>query len=193
MKKLVLLAATFTLTPLVIFISIIFLSYLIYLEKKINLSHNNSKVAYAALPSTENLLRDRIIAKDGRVEVLEAFFKKYKSELAPYAKNIVASADKYNLDYRLIPAIAMQESNLCKKAPKNSHNCWGYAIYGKNVKKFANYTVAIDAVSHTLSKDYKKIGLVTPDQIMTKYTPSNNGSWARGVSHFMTELENIIL
>ena len=73
MKKLVLFAATFTLTPLVIFISMIFLSYLIYLEKNIDLSHNNSKVAYAALPSTENLLRDKILSKDAIIEILASF------------------------------------------------------------------------------------------------------------------------
>lgn len=31
---------------------------------------------------------------------------------------IVAIADKYNIDFRLLPAIAMQESNLCKSDPR---------------------------------------------------------------------------
>ena len=61
------------------------------------------------------------------------------------------------------------------------------------LKKFENYTVAIESVSHTLSTDYKQVGLVTPEQIMRKYTPSNNGSWANGVSHFMDELQSITL
>lgn len=193
MKKLLLLVTTFIATPILIFVCIIFLSYLAYTENETRISQSHTFVAYAALPSTQNLLRDRIVAKDGRIEVLEVFLKKYKSELTPFAKHIVASADKYDLDYRLIPAIAMQESNLCKKAPKNSHNCWGYAIYGKNVKKFPNYAVAIEAVSHTLSTNYKQIGLVTPEEIMKKYTPSSNGSWANGVSHFMNELQSITL
>src|SRR5258708_2836582 len=193
MKKILLLSTTFIATPFLIFVCIIFLSYLIYADKQTQLSQNHSKVAYAALPSTQNLLRDRIQAKDARVEVLETFFNKYDSELAPFAQNVVTAADKYNLDYRLIPAIAMQESNLCKKAPKDSHNCWGYAIYASNSKKFSNYSAAIDAVSKTLATDYKQVGLITPEEIMRKYTPSSNGSWATGVSHFMAELQNITL
>ena len=113
---------------------------------------------------------------------------RYKSDLLPYAQNIVDAADKYDLDYRLIPAIAMQESNLCKKAPKDSHNCWGFAIYGKKVLKFDNYTDAINTVTKTLAIQYKGQGLETPEQIMTKYTPGSNGSWAKSVNYFMDQL-----
>ncbi len=193
MKKILLLGTTFIATPLLIFVCIIYLSFLFYQDNKLNLSQNHNKVAYAALPSTQNLLHDRVSSKDSRIEVLEIFFKRYNSELVPFAQNIVTTADKYNLDYRLIPAIAMQESNLCKKVPKDSYNCWGYAIYGRNLKKFSNYSAAIDAVSHTLSTDYKQIGLITPEDIMHKYVPSSNGSWAIGVSHFMGELGGIQL
>ena len=36
-------------------------------------------------------------------------------------------------DYRLLPAIAMQESTLCRSIPVDSHNCWGWGIYGDKV------------------------------------------------------------
>jgi hypothetical protein len=129
-----------------------------------------------------------LVAQDARVSIVKDFLKRYQSDLLPYAQNIIDAADKYNLDYRLVPAIAMQESNLCKKAPKDSHNCWGFGIYGKKVLMFDNYAQAINTVTKTLAVQYKEQGLETPEQIMTKYTPGSNGSWARGVNTFMNQL-----
>lgn len=146
-------------------------------------------VAYAALPSTENVVESKIITKDARIEMLNQFLARYKSPLLPYAEEIVAAAEKYGLDWRLLPAIGMQESNLCKKEIKESYNCWGFGIYGKKVTRFDNYPQAIDTVSKTLAKNYIEQGLVTPQEIMSKYTPSNNGEWADSVAHFMNELQ----
>ena len=75
-------------------------------------------VAFAALPLSENaMLEDQITQQDARVEIVRQFFERYKSPLEPHAQTVVETADAYGLDFRLIPAIAMQESNLCKKAP----------------------------------------------------------------------------
>ena len=79
----------------------------------------------------------------------------------------------------------MQESNLCKKIPDGSHNCWGYGIYGGKVTMFQDYKEGIYTVTKGLATRYKPKGLVTPEQIMTMYTPSSNGSWAFSVNHFM--------
>ena len=98
-------------------------------------------------------------------------------------------ADMYGLDFRLVPAIGMQESGLCAKAPADSNNCWGYGIYGKKVVTFENYSQAIEAVTKNLAVNYKDIGLVTPEEIMTKHTPSNDGSWAEAINHFMDEMK----
>lgn len=146
------------------------------------------RVAYAALPPTSGSLKVKIIAQDIRVSIVQDFLKKYKSDLLPYAQEVVSAADKYDLDYRLVPAIAMQESGGCRKAPKDSHNCWGFAIYGKKVTNFDNYKQAIDTVTKTLATEYKAEGLKTPEQIMTKYTPSNNGAWAKAINYFMDQL-----
>ena len=120
-------------------------------------------------PKQPNMLLT-VNGKDARIAAVKNFFSFYKSALTPYADEIVKAADKYGLDYRLIPAIAMQESNLCKKAPKDSYNCWGFGIYGKKVTKFDNYNQAIDTVTKTLATKYKAQGLETPEEIMSKYT-----------------------
>ncbi len=130
-----------------------------------------------------------IETKDGRVANLKNFFRKYDSPLFDYSAEIVALADQYHFDYRLLPAIAMQESNLCKKIPEDSYNCWGWGIYGGKVTKFKSYDEAIRAVSLGLKKHYIDKGLTSIVKIMSKYNPSSNGSWSRGVIHFILQLE----
>jgi len=103
-------------------------------------------------------------------------------------KDIVTSADKYNLPYSLLPAIAQCEGNLGKRTPEGSFNTWGYGIYGDKVLKFQSWEEGIEKVSQGLRKNFLDKGLTTPDQIMTKYTPSSNGSWADCVDQFLTEL-----
>lgn len=126
---------------------------------------------------------------DGRVANLKAFFRKYNSPLYDYAEKIVEVSDKYQFDYRLLPAIAMQESNLCRVIPENSYNCWGWGIYGSLVTRFSSYDEAIETIAKGLKNEYIDKGLVTASMIMKKYTPPSQGSWAHGVNTFLRALE----
>ena len=192
MRKIILSTSFFIFTPILLFGSIIYLLFLFYNSD----FHNNSisqnlsrSIAFAALPSAENVLGDSIISKDARIEMVRQFFAKYKSPLEPFASNVVDAADKYGLDFRLIPSIAMQESNLCQKIITDSYNCWGFGIYGKKVTMFESYPEAIETVTKTLANNYMAGGLNTPEEIMKKYTPSSNGSWANSVNYFMSQLQ----
>lgn len=127
--------------------------------------------------------------KDRRVAVLKAFFRKYDSPLYDHADFIVMVSDENGLDFRLIPAISMQESTACKFIPHGSHNCWGWGIYGNKVTRFESYPEGIETVARGLKKGYIDKGLTTPEQIMAKYTPSSNGSWARGVGYVLGTME----
>lgn len=127
--------------------------------------------------------------KDHRIAVLKAFFRRHESPLYEYADYIVKVSDAYKLDYRLVPAIAMQESTACKFIPKNSYNCWGWGIYGNKVRRFSSYNEGIEVVAKGIRTHYIDKGLTTPEAIMGKYTPSSNGSWARGVSNVLGVLE----
>lgn len=187
MRKVFLLTTFFLLTPLVLVLSMSLFSKS-YNKTNFIVVNQSPKFAYAALPAASGTLKVSISEQDARLTAVKDFFKRYKSDLLPYADDVIIAADKYGIDYRLIPAIAMQESNLCKKAPKDSYNCWGFGIYGKKVTRFDNYKDAIDTVTKTLASKYKANGLETPEQIMTKYTPGSNGSWADGVNHFMDQL-----
>lgn len=149
-----------------------------------------SQFIYSAAPFGGNTAYEtEVKLSDSRVANLKSFFRKYNSILYNYAELIVKVSDKYQFDYRLLPAISMQESNLCQVIPDDSHNCWGWGIYGNTVTKFPSYNEAIETVAKGLKRDYIDKGLVTASSIMQKYTPSSNGSWAYGVNTFLKALE----
>jgi len=143
----------------------------------------------SAAPFVLGAYKAEVTLKDGRVANLKSFFRKYNSVLYDQSELIVQISDEYQFDYRLLPAIAMQESNLCKFIPENSHNCWGWGIYGDLVTKFDSYEEAIRMVSKGIKDHYIDKGLVTASAIMQKYTPSSNGSWANGVNTFLRALD----
>ena len=129
---------------------------------------------------------------DARAQILENYLTRYNSPLKQFSRYLVATADKYSLDFRLLVAIAQQESNLCKRIPPDSYNCWGFGIYGDKVTRFDSYEQAIEIVSKTLKEKYVDKGLNTPEEIMAKYTPPSveiGGPWARGVNQFLAEME----
>ncbi|MDP3732952.1 MAG: hypothetical protein Q8Q91_00270 [Candidatus Daviesbacteria bacterium] len=146
---------------------------------------------YAAIPRTGSQISHDITLADARPKIIENFFRDYQSPLSDYSNLFVLVADKYKLDYKLLPSIAMQESNGGQKVINNSYNPFGYGIYGNLVIKFASWEEAVEKVGKALRQDYLNQGLHTPAQIMTKYTPpslAKGGSWAIGVSSFMEEL-----
>lgn len=190
MRKIFFVSTFFVFTPLLLFTSIFYSLYLLNNQNYNRLSYTPPHaVAFAALPSLRNAIQDQIAQEDARVEIVRQFFERYKSPLEPFAISVVETADMYGIDFRLIPAIAMQESNLCKKAPPDSHNCWGFGIYGQKVTRFENFNEAIHAVTKTLALKYKADGLDTPQEIMRRYTPQSNGSWADSVEYFMNQLQ----
>lgn len=198
-RSITLLVIFLTITPVVLGIS---LFSLFSLDLK-NPQHLSSNVAakslietpqsglrvYASLPATYPQITETVGADDARTAIVRDYFKRYNSPLVPYASLIVQTADKYNLDYRLLPAIAQQESNVCKIFPAGTFNCWGYGIHSKGTLGFSSFEEGIETVSRGLRENYLNLGLITPEQIMTKYTPLSNGSWAQGVKSFMSEMQ----
>jgi hypothetical protein len=127
---------------------------------------------------------------DARVEIIKRYLKRYKSPLVPYSELIFEVSQDYGFEYYWIVAIAQQESNLCKKAPEGTHNCWGYGIHKRGTLGFESYELSIRSYAEYLKREYFDKGLDTPELIMKKYCPSSDGSWARGVWQFINELES---
>ncbi len=193
MRKLLILFGFFLTAPLLLFFAIGFCLFLSYHKTNphsaLVSASPNQAVAYAALPITQEIGFAKITESDARVEIVRQFFARYKSPLTQFAQNVVTAADQYGMDFRYIPAIAMQESTLFRGEIPGTFNCWGFGIYGSKITKFDSYQQAIDIVTKTLAGDYKNKGLVTPEQIMSKYNPSNHNGWAQAVTGFMTQLQ----
>lgn len=145
--------------------------------------------AYSALPPIEDQFTAEIISADARPQIIDNFFIKYHSPMVGLGSIIVETADKYDLPYGLLPAIAQCEGNVGKVMPPGSFNTWGWAIYGDKKNHFASWSDGIEKVSKGLRQNYFDKGLNSPDEIMKKYTPSSNGSWASCVNQFLEELK----
>lgn len=148
---------------------------------------DNITIDTSSIDSAEYFIDKDI--KDKRVAILKAFFRQHESPLYDHAEFLVAISDEYGLDYRLLPAISMQESGACRVIPHNSYNCWGWGIYGSKITRFNSYPEAIEAVAKGIKMNYIDKGLTTTEQIMSKYNPSSTGSWAFGVNTFLNVLE----
>lgn len=187
--KLDLVAAWFGATTTLFIFSVLFLIYLSSVQLFIPKAQNFK--LYSALPGSQVEVDGGIEYTDARAKIIENFFEKYNSILAFYASTFIAASDKYHLDYRLLPAISMQESNGGKRVIKDSYNPFGFGIYGSKALKFNSWDEGIEVVSRSLREDYLNEGLTTPERIMEKYTPpslSKGGTWAKGVTSFMEEL-----
>lgn len=130
-------------------------------------------------------------SQDARVIIVTNFLERYDSPLKPYphfAQVFVSLADENGFDFRLLPSIAMQESNLCKVIPPGSYNCLGFGIHERGTLEFESFEANFTRAARELKANYIDIGLTTPEQIMRKYTPSSNGSWADSVNQWMAEM-----
>lgn len=189
-KKALLVASWFSTTAIALLLSIFSLVYFSTVTV-VNPSSQNFRL-YAALPETNAKSTDSISAKDARALIIENFFRNHKAPLADFGDLFVRAADEQGLDWRLLPAIAMQESNGGKRVIEDSYNPFGYGIYGDRVTRFESWEAAIERVGRGLKENYIGQGLKTPDEIMAKYTPPSlekGGTWAKGVNQFMSELQ----
>ncbi len=194
MKKLAFLVSWFTITLATLVLALNYYLDLASLPRvshrpQVALSYSNEAVSsHPILPQVLGAFTFSVKSDDAIPEIIRNYLKKYNSPLLPHTDKLVEISRFYKLDPRLLVAIAQQESNLCKKAPDNTYNCWGWGIHSRGTLGFDSYPEAIEAVSKGLSENYLGQGLTTPEQIMGIYTPLSDGSWAAGVQQFLDEM-----
>lgn len=163
---------------------------------------NPSKFELAHLPKIQSknedlkgqsmLVTTVIESEDARGQIIAKFLERYNSPMQPYdyyGRKLVEIADRYQIDFRLLPAISMQESGLCKNQnPGAPHNCLGFGIHKSGTLDFDSYEDGFERAGRELKAYYIDRGLVTVEQIESKYTPSSNGSWANSVNQWMAEM-----
>ncbi len=121
---------------------------------------------------------------DERELILTQFLQRRGSPLAAYAKEFVEVADKFDLDYRFLPAISCLESSCGLFQPANSHNPFGW---GPHIR-FNSWPQAFETVASGIRTRYVRVGKVTPAAVGPTYASSP--TWATRVTSFMLQIEN---
>jgi len=122
-----------------------------------------------------------------RAKKIETYLRvnRNNAPLADYADKFVEVANKYGLDYRLLPAISVIESGGGKSLFR-AYNAWGYGKYS-----FNSFEEGIEIVGKGIKEGYIDKGRVTPAQIAPIYCPPNATNWARSVQKFMNQIESM--
>jgi hypothetical protein len=197
LRKSLLVFAWFPITLVILVINLSLLAAMSRFEKPPHplSAATPSESGFAASSGTPAVLSATVIAGDSRTLLLESFLNKYGSPMSPYAKLIVDEADKYGFDFRLLPAIAMCESNLGKHVPlKAGFNPFGIAVYTGTLKgkNFDNWEHAIEWVSQYVSERYYSQGITNLIDIQQQWAPpaaENGNSWAKCVQFFENSMQ----
>lgn len=129
---------------------------------------------------------------DPRAQILEAYLAKHNSPAVNYSQDFIDAADKYSIDWKLVPAISGVESTFCQFIPGgqdpnySSYNCWGWGVYGNQTHKFNSFKDGIYTVSQGLRERYINQGLTNPYAINHIYASSP--TWGSRVSYFISDL-----
>lgn len=148
------------------------------------------RVVFAGFEADQSaILTARMVEKpiDCRVLALEKFLSQYQSPLERYAGVFVENADKYQIDWKLVPAIAGVESTFGKHIPPGSFNAYGW---NNGKYYFSSWEESIEVVTKTLKEKYINRGLTTPLEIAPVYAPPSS-AWGSKVNYFMEKIQKV--
>lgn len=137
---------------------------------------------------TSGEIRDQVSygLADNRVLQLTAYLQAKGSPLADYAVQFVQAADKYNLDWRLLPAISGDESGFGKAYVGGTYNAWGW---GGGYIHLGSWNGAIETLSQALRENYiNKLGTADVSRIGKMWAADPD--WARKVEMYMNQISN---
>lgn len=125
-----------------------------------------------------------------RAQKIDAYFGDRDMPLEGYGEKLVDAAEKYDLDWRLLPAIAIKESTGGKFACGNNPFGWGSCKV-----KFKSVDAAIDTVARNLAgknpatEQYYK-GTTTKEKLH-QYNGSVVPTYTGSVMKFMDLIEKV--
>ncbi len=129
-----------------------------------------------------------IRVQDTRAARIDAYFARFDLPLTGYGELFVATAEKYDLDWRLLPAIAMRETTGGKFACYNNPFGWGSCKI-----RFESFTEAIDVVGLHLGGFHKNTDQYYKDKTTLEKLYYYNGtvipSYPREVVRIMERIE----
>lgn len=152
-----------------------------------------ARPVYAMAPQiAEASARPNYRAKpeDRRISHLKAFLETYDSPLAESAEHFIAEADRLELDWKLVAAIAGVESTFGKHIPAYSYNGWGWGVFTgmQDGIHFKNWNDGITQVSEGLRYNYVDKGARSIEQIGRIYAASP--AWSTSVRFFLRKIED---
>jgi hypothetical protein len=136
------------------------------------------------------------VEREERAAKIDAYFTKNKMPLAGHGMDMVLAAEKYDLDWRIIPAMAARESTggkfACKKYPENA---WGWhsckAGLGGSTENAIELIAQHISGSHPNTKRYYE-NKTSPKEILQVYNPpSVVPTYAHEVIAIMDKIEAI--
>jgi hypothetical protein len=121
-----------------------------------------------------------IYTKDPRLLQLQELFEKLRSPAIVFAEDFLAAADRHNLDWRLLPSIAIIESGGGKEYRNNNIFGWDNCR-----RRFPSIAAGIHLVAERLSRSslYRDKSL---DEILQTY--NNHEGYAQRVKFVMRRL-----
>lgn len=132
-----------------------------------------------AIVGQKDIRLQEIAERSNRIERVRSFYNRWNSPMAANAEFIVDTAEKYGIDWRLIPAISIVESSGGRYCFR-PYNAFGWGKMG-----FSSFEHSIDTVSYGLATSY---GTSNPYAIAPKYNPVTPSSWASKVSGLMSQI-----
>jgi hypothetical protein len=137
-----------------------------------------------SLPATGSLHTEPSQAalrkSDTRIERLKNFFGKFDCPAKEYSGAFIAAAERYRLDWRLLPSISYVESTGGKAARNNNMFGWN-----SGNTSFSSAAAGIHEVAKRLSRSrlYRSKNL---DQLLATYNPT--GGYAQRVKTVMEQI-----
>ncbi len=129
----------------------------------------------------EDNINPELTINPEQIEQVKSYLSKRNSPLVEYADILVTAAYEYGIDYRLVAAISVIESEGGKHCFK-PYNAWGWGS-----KSFESWEDGIYSITKGLSKYYAN-GLTTPALIAPVYCPPNASKWASNVQYVMDQI-----
>ena len=128
---------------------------------------------------------------DKRVVTLQNYLSAKKSPLASVSNAFIRIADKYGLDWKLLPAIAGVESGFERAGNLYDHNPFGY-MCGSSPCDFDSFEVAIERVAKTISGSgayarYRETKSIR--ELAVKYNYVSPDDWTQKIEYFRGKLK----
>ncbi len=123
---------------------------------------------------------------DPRAAQMRVVLTKYNSPMVGLEDVLIATAEKYGLDWTLMAAIAGTESSFAKRMPANCNNPYGWGIYGNNKICFKSLEDSIEGVASGLAKKYN---ISSIESIARTYNKVSTQGWISHTKFFMNKIK----